>query len=131
LLTFSSKKPPVLWLHGLLLAAPLALLTPALASLETPLPDGIYRAERGYWHVSENCQRHAEIADVKISGGEISFENGGANWLGTISEKTGIIRIESPGITPRPKSALHIRGHYSRAQLFSAICGAGYFRIIR
>jgi hypothetical protein len=72
-----------------------------------------------------------EIAEVRISGGVIAFESGDASWTGFINEGTGVIRIEAPGITPRPTSALHIRGHYTKAQLFSAICGTGYFRIVR
>ena len=131
MLAFSSKKPAVLWLHGVVLAAPLALVTLTMTSLETPLPEGIYRAERGYRHVSDNCPRNVEIPEVIVSKGTIAFRSGDANWLGMINDKTGVIRIETAGITPRPSATLHIRGHYTKAQLFSAICGAGYFRIYR
>jgi len=131
LLAFSSKKPAVLWLHGVVLAAPLALVTLTMTSLETPLSDGTYRGERGYRQVSDNCPRSVEIPEVIISKGTITFRSGEANWLGMINDKTGVIRIETAGITPRPSATLHIRGHYTKAQLFSAICGAGYFRIYR
>ena len=131
MLAFSSKKPPTLWLHGIVLAVPLALILPALAKMETPLPDGIYRAERGYRHVNDSCPRSIEIPEVLISKGTISFQSGDASWRGYINEASGLIRIETAGITPRPSAALHIRGHHSKAQLFSAICGAGYFWIYR
>ena len=131
MIAMSSRKSLTFWLHGLLLTAPIALLTPAIARLETPLPDGIYRAARGYNHASERCLYRVEIAEVRISSGVIAFESGDASWTGMINESTGVIRIEAPGITPRPTSALHIRGHYTKAQLFSAICGTGYFRIFR
>ncbi len=131
MIALSSKKPLTFWLHGLLLAAPLALLTPAIARLESPLPEGIYRAARGYNHAGESCPHRVEIAEVRVSGGIIAFESGDASWTGFINEDTGVIRIEAAGITPRPTSALHIRGHYTKAQLFSAICGSGYFRIFR
>ncbi|MBY0531094.1 MAG: hypothetical protein K2P86_03900 [Xanthobacteraceae bacterium] len=129
--SFSSKKPPTLWLHGLAVALPLALIMPAMAGLETPLPDGTYRAERGYRHVNDSCPRSVDIPVVRISKGTISFESGESNWAGTINEQTGVVRIETAGIAPRPNAALHIRGHYTKAQLFSAICGAGHFRIYR
>jgi hypothetical protein len=130
-LAFSSKKSPALWLHGVMLAAPLAVVMLAMNSLETPLPEGTYRAERGYRQVSDHCPRSVEIPEVIISKGTIAFRSGDANWLGMINDATGVIRIETAGITPRPNAPLHIRGHYTKAQLFSAICGAGYFRIYR
>ncbi len=114
-----------------MLGLPIALILPAIGAMETPLPDGVYRAERGYRHVSERCPRRVEIAEVRISKGGISFESGDAIWRGTINDQTGIIRIETAGISPRPESPLHIRGHYTKAQLFSAVCGDGLFRIVR
>ncbi len=127
----NSKRLPRRWIHGVLLAVPLALLTPLLAGLETPLPDGSYRAVRGYRAASEACPGRAEIEAVTITAGSISFASGDTSWLGTIDRRTGVIRIETAGITPRPSSPLHIRGHYTKAQLFSAVCGVGYFRILR
>ena len=131
MIAWSSKKPLTFWLHGLILTVPIALLTLAITYLETPLPDGVYRGARGYNYVSYSCPNRVEIAEVRISGGVIAFESGDASWTGFINESTGVIRIEAPGITPRPPSALHIRGHYTKAQLFSAICGSGYFRVFR
>lgn len=119
------------FLHGLLLAASIAGLSPALASLEMPLPDGVYRAERGYNAPRDICPARIEIAEVKIAGGSIEFESGGSTWSGMIDEMTGVIRIETAGIKPRPTAELNIRGHYSKAQLFSAVCGSGYFRVLR
>jgi hypothetical protein len=95
-----------------------------------PLSDGTYRAERGYNRPRASCPAKIEIAAVRIAAGTIEFESGGSRWSGSIDGKNGVIRIETAGITPRPTAALLIRGHFSNAQLFSAVCGAGYFRII-
>lgn len=126
-----SRKPNFAWHHGALLAASLAAWTPALASLETPLPDGSYRAERGYNAPRDICPARIEITDVKVASGTIVFESGGSQWSGMINEKTGVIRIETTGITPRPTADLNIRGHHTKAVLFSTVCGNGYFRILR
>lgn len=127
----AAANPKPSFLHGILLAGSIAAISPALASLETPLPDGTYRAERGYNAPRDICPARIEISDVKVSGGAIEFESGGSVWSGMINEKTGVIRIETAGIKPRPTADLNIRGHHSKAQLYSAVCGAGYFRIIR
>ena len=55
----------------------------------------------------------------------------GAELVALINEKTGVIRIETTGIKPRPTADLNIRGHHTAAQLFSTVCGVGYFRIVR
>ncbi len=128
---FSWRKPALAWHHSAFLAAALSIWTPALANLETPLPDGIYRAERGYHAPRDICPSRIEITSVKVAGGAIEFESGGSQWSGLISEKTGVIRIETSGIKPRPTAELNIRGHYTKAQMFSAVCGSGYFRVIR
>lgn len=127
----SSKKSPSLWLHGFVLALPIALAAPGMKALETPLAEGTYNAVRGYNAESLNCPRYIEITGVKIERGTISFESGDVAWSGMIDEETGIIRVESAGVTPRPAGDLHIRGHYSKARLFSDFCGSGYFRIVR
>ncbi len=127
----TSRKPKLAWHHGAFLAAMLAVWTPALASLEIPLPDGTYRAERGYNAPRDICPSRIEISDVKIAAGTIAFESGGSQWSGMINEKTGVIRIEVTGITPRPTADLNIRGHYTKAQMFSTVCGNGYFRVLR
>jgi hypothetical protein len=98
---------------------------------ETPLPDGTYRAERGYNAPRDICPAKIEIAEVKVAAGTIEFQSGGSLWFGMINEKTGVIRIETTGIKPRPTADLNIRGHHANAQLFSTVCGAGFFRIIR
>lgn len=98
LFVLSSEKPPTLWLHGLMLALPLALLAPALRGLETPLPDGIYRAVRGYDSGYEGCPRRIEVSGVKITLGTISFESGDVTWRGMIDSESGMIRIESEGV---------------------------------
>lgn len=130
MLSFSSRKPPSLWLHGLALALPIAFVLPLMNSLETPLPDGVYQAERGYRRVGDTCPRSVAIPKVIVANGTISFQSGEASWNGYISD-TGVIRIETKGIDPRPSAGMHIRGHYTKAQLFSEICGAGYFWIYR
>jgi hypothetical protein len=131
LFPFLSKKSPWLWLHGLVLALPIGLAGATLKALETPLPDGTYLAVRGYNAESLNCPSRIEITGVRIERGAISFESGDVAWSGTINEDTGVIRIESAGVTPRPTGDLHIRGHYSKPRLFSDFCGSGYFRIVR
>lgn len=128
---FSSKNPLSLLLHGALLAVPLALLAPALKALDTPLPDGSYRAIRGYGVANLNCPARIEISGVEIKDGVITFESGEVRWRGTIDTENGVIRIEAPGVTPKPSGDLHIRGHHSRASLYSDFCGRGYFRILR
>jgi hypothetical protein len=125
------RKRSLSWLHALLLGTSLAVHSPAVASLETPLPDGTYRAERGYNAVRDICPSRIEIAEVKIVGGKIEFESSGSIWTGIIDAKTGVIRIETAGIRPRPTAELIIRGHHTKAQMFSTICGAGYFRVLR
>ena len=127
----SSEKTLAFWLHGLVLSLPLALLTPALHALETPLPDGIYRAVRGYNSVQDGCPGAIEIENVRIADGTITFESGDVTWGGMIDRDTGVIRIESAGIVPKPTGTLHIRGHHARARLQSEFCGSGYFRIVR
>jgi hypothetical protein len=116
-----------------LAVAPLLAPVEALPQVkqETPLPDGTYRAERGYSTPRDICPSRIEIAEVKVSVGTIEFQSEGSFWFGMINEKTGVIRIETTGIKPRPTADLNIRGHYSNAQLFSTVCGAGYFRIVR
>ncbi len=128
-LSAGKSKPSLL--HGLLLAASIAVISPAVASLETPLPDGTYRAERGYSAPRDICPARIEITGVKVVAGSIEFESGGSTWSGMINEKTGVIRIETIGIKPRPTAELNIRGHYTKAQLFSTVCGNGYFRVFR
>jgi hypothetical protein len=131
LIVMSSEKRPILWLHGLALALPLALLSPALRALETPLADGTYHAVRGYNRVQDGCPSGIEIEGVRIAAGTIWFESGGVIWRGAIDRETGVIRIESAGIEPKPSGTLHIRGHHTRARLRSEFCGSGYFRIVR
>ncbi len=126
-----SSKPLSFWLHGLLLALPLGMLGPALALLETPLPDGVYRAVRGYNAVTLHCPERIEIEGVKIADGTISFQSGDVAWQGVIDREYGIIRIEAAGIAPRPTGDVHVRGHHSKARLYSDFCGSGYFRILR
>jgi hypothetical protein len=94
------------------------------------LSDGTYKAERGYNRPRASCPAKIEIMAVKIAAGTIEFESGGSRWFGSTNDKNGVIRIETAGISPRPTAALLIRGHFTNAQLFSAVCGAGYFRII-
>lgn len=122
-------------LAALLAWAAAALLTAPAGAQDTrksePLANGVYRAERGYNRARASCPGKIEIEQVKIAAGTIEFESGGSRWFGMINEKTGVIRIETTGITPRPTAPLTIRGHYSKAQLFSTVCGAGYFRVIR
>ncbi len=98
---------------------------------DTPLPDGTYRAERGYNAPRDICPARIEITEVKVAAGTIEFQSGGSLWFGMINEKTGVIRIETTGIKPRPTADLNIRGHHTSAQLFSTVCGAGYFRVVR
>lgn len=129
--SLSEAKSAPNFAHGVFLAFSLGIISWTLASLETPLPEGAYRAERGYQSPRDSCPARIEIADVRIAGGTIEFESGGAVWSGTINEKTGVVRIETAGIEPRPNSDLHIRGHYAKAQLFSSVCGLGYFRVLR
>jgi hypothetical protein len=131
LLTLSSKKRPALFLHGLVLVLPLALVMPVLRALDTPLRDGIYRAVRGYNAGSEGCPRSIVVAGVKIINGTVSFTSGDAEWQGMTDQDNGVIRIEAAGLTPKPTGDFYVRGHYSRAELFSAFCGSGYFRILR
>lgn len=118
-------------MHAAVLAGSIAVAVPALAALDTPLADGTYRAERGYYVPKDSCPARVEIEGVRIKGGVIAFENGEAIWSGTIGAENGIVRIDASGITPRPAAALNIRGHYRKAQLYSAVCGNGYFRILR
>ncbi len=127
----ASKKSPAFWVHAVLLALPIGAISPLLKALDTPLPDGVYSAVRGYNSTSLNCPGEIDIPNVRIKNGTISFESGGVAWNGAIDEKNGVIRIEGAGITPRPTGDLHIRGHHSRARLYSDFCGSGYFRIIR
>jgi hypothetical protein len=131
LLTQSSKKRPTLLLHGLILVVPLALVVPARKALDTPLRDGIYRALRGYNAGGEGCPRSIAVTGVKIMNGTISFTSGDAEWQGMIDQENGVIRIEAAGLKPKPTGEFYVRGHYSRAELFSAFCGSGYFRILR
>lgn len=126
-----STKPPILWLHGFLVALPLALLSPALRALETPLPDGTYRAVRGYNAVQDGCPPAIEIENVRIANGTIWFDSGDVIWRGLIDRDNGVIRIESTGVEPKPSGTLYIRGHHTRARLESEFCGSGYFRIVR
>lgn len=119
---------------ALAFAALLLTLSPAGAQAgrkADPLPDGVYRGERGYNRARASCPGKIEIQQVKIAAGTIEFESGGSRWFGMINEKTGVIRIETTGITPRPTAPLTIRGHHAKAQLFSTVCGAGYFRVVR
>lgn len=111
------------------LVAPVAALPQV--KQETALPDGTYRAERGYNAPRDICPAKIDIAEVKVSAGTIEFQSGGSLWFGMINEKNGVIRIETTGIKPRPTADLTIRGHHTNAQLFSTVCGAGYFRVVR
>ncbi len=99
--------------------------------MKTPLPDGSYRAVRGYAAPKDGCPDRIEIEYVRVAAGTVRFESGGSVWSGSISEDRGIIRIETGGIEPRPSAALNIRGHHRNASLYSAVCGVGYFRILR
>jgi hypothetical protein len=116
-----------------LAVAPAVLPAGALPQVkhEPPLPDGTYRAERGYNAPRDICPAKIDITEVKVSAGTIEFLSGGSLWFGMINEKTGVIRIETTGIKPRPTAELNIRGHHLNAQLFSTVCGAGYFRVLR
>jgi hypothetical protein len=98
---------------------------------EMALPDGTYHAERGYNAPRDICPAKIDVSEVKVSAGTIEFQSGGSLWFGMIDERTGVIRIETAGIKPRPTAELNIRGHHLNAQLFSTVCGAGYFRVLR
>jgi hypothetical protein len=76
LVVLSSDKPPILWLHGSLIALILALLPPALRALDAPLQDGVYRAVRGYNAIQEGCPSAIEVENVRIADGAIWFESG-------------------------------------------------------
>jgi hypothetical protein len=107
------------------------------ASEPLSLPNGTYRAERGY-HTPRGalCLASHPPVDVRVLDGTISFVSDDFNWDGTVNQKTGYINIPDDRIRHRrtgdqSKQGLSISGDFRNAELTSGTCGKGFFRLVK